>query len=707
MLDQSRVSSGYDVEILVGERQLSYVLLTLVDAGVIPMRLELSGGAGVDIFGPVVDRTYSPHPDAPGLNTIFADHEPFAVELLFDHPSGADARVHFVVGLVEGDLLVRLTPEFAHDDAGFLSTARLGIEVLDVVSPSLSDTDPGSTLYRPDVLARIKATVDRSVDLGGASAFKRVHDMVVRKLPGDGEHPAAYALYVNLRLRDGPEEDAFRPARGEATAGLNFLPAGSDLAMATRAGLLADLASDAWHRFAEVDQDGNVTHPWHKSPYNKRSKKIGRIVGVSAGPGIAQNSLKIDVEVEYEINNFPDPNGHLVLTLTPGVGPHGAFRWNIDADFHASLAWELIGLVTLMGLFALGGGLLGLGVGAAISTGVIGGMLGLGIGHGVLDLLYSGRVEDKVDAGLPDVVSGRVLVMRRRWDPFYSTFHQVGMRPDGTLINDQGLALWGRAVVDREIELVPGAVIRDKRALAPNPPTHLRYRIRDALAHAAEFRQVAPGTDRRDDFEWSADQPEPDLVDLAIAAAVARTGDRRLVRDLAYHAKRVDLRQGQVHSILAVSDREVRETRNRLVAEFEEAARAEIESSEGATIRAEVMQEFAARAITPTPEEFEERVAEVIAARAGLRVEEYRDGRLESDIEIALEPILRLSLAPEYFAALQKQGLLHLEDLVLVTMRAPGRAGFLYYRDYPDGDPRDNLLSRPRYRETENGIELL
>jgi hypothetical protein len=31
----------------------------------------------------------------------------------------------------------------------------------------------------------------------------------------------------------------------------------------------------------------------------------------------------------------------------------------------------------------------------------------------------------------------------------------------------------------------------------------------------------------------------------------------------------------------------------------------------------------------------------------------------------------------------------------------------MYYRDRPDGDPRDNLLSRPRYRDTENGIELL
>jgi hypothetical protein len=705
MLDQSRVTSGYDVEIVIGERHLSYILLTLVDAGVIPTRLETSGGVSLQIFGPIVDRTYPPHADAPDLNTILADPAPFAVEILFGHTSGADVRVHFAVGLVEGDFFVRLTPEITHDDVGFLSGAMLGIEVVDVESPQLTDTDPASVLYRPDVLAKLKAAVDRTVDLGGASAFKRVHDLAVRKLPADDDHAAAYTLYLNLRLRNGPDEDAFLPARGDASAGLNFLPAASDVAMATRPGLYGDLAADAWHRFAEVDDDGNVSHPWHKSPYNKRSQKVGSIVDVSVGPGITPNTLRIDVEVEYEINNFPDPNGHLVLTFTPGVGSHGAFRWNIDADFHASLAWELIGLVTLMGIFALGGGLAGLGVGAAISTGVIGGMLGDAIAHGVLDFLFSERVEEKVDAGLPDVVSGRVALRRRRWDPFYTTFHQVGMRPDGALINGQGLALWGRAVVDREIELVPSAVIRDKRAAAPNPPTHLRYRIWDASMYADEFTQLAPGTDRRD-FEWDAGQPEPDLVDLAIADAVVRMGERRLVRDLAYHAKRIDLDQGQVHTILTISDREVRETTNRLVAAFEDATRAEIETNEGAAIRADLTQEFAAEGIIPTSEEFETRVAEVIAERAAPLVDDYRDTRLGGDVEVALEPLLRLSLAPEYYGALQKQGILHLEDLVLVTMRAPEHVGFMYYRDRPDGNPRDNLLSRPRYRETEHGIEL-
>lgn len=700
MLDQSRVTSGYDVEILVGERHLSYILLTLVDAGSIPTRVW-----DVPVSGPKVDRAYDPHLEADLLDIRLADHDPFGVEILFDHPSGADVRVHFLAG-IEGDLFVRLSPRTKHDDDGFLSGAEAVVEVVDLVSPGLTDTDPTSKFYRPKVLATLKAKVDRTIDLGGVAAFRRVHDLVVRKLPAEGDHAAAYGLYLNLRLRNGPEENAFVPARGNATAGLNFLPADSDQAMATRPGLYSDLAADAWHRFAVIDESGNVSHPWHKDPYDKGSKKLGSIVGVSVGPGLAPNSLRIDIEVEYTIEYFPDPNGHLVLRLTPSEGPQGAFRWHIDADFHASLGWELIGLVAFMGLFAIGGGIFGLGLGAAISAGVIGGMLGDALTHGLLNYLYAGQAEAEMDAGLPDVVSGSVAVQRRRWDPFYTTIHQVGMRPDGALINEAGLALWGRALVDRKIEVVPHVVIRDKRATGPNPPTHLRYRVSDAPAHGEELKQVAPGT-VRGEFDWTADQPEPDLVDVSVDTLAARLAQGGLLGDIAYHAKRIDLRQGQVHAILGISDREVRETTSRVLWAFERARRIEIRANEGDAIRAEVAQEFGSAGEMPTQEEFEKRVSEVIAARAAPLVDEYRKTRLAGDVEVALKPLFRLSMAPEYFAALQKLGVLHLEGLELITMRAPGHAGFMYYRDHPDGDLRDNLLSRPRYRETDLGPELL
>src|SRR5262249_37298766 len=92
MLDQSLVRSGFDAEILLAERQFTYLLIGLLDAGLIPPQLT-AGPATLELLAPKeVDRTYPPNPDAP-FKAITDDRVPLEVEILFDHPSGADLRV--------------------------------------------------------------------------------------------------------------------------------------------------------------------------------------------------------------------------------------------------------------------------------------------------------------------------------------------------------------------------------------------------------------------------------------------------------------------------------------------------------------------------------------------------------------------------------------------------------------------------------------
>ena len=43
MIDQSKVKSGFDVEALLGEKYLTTILLTALDAGVIPFLRPLAG----------------------------------------------------------------------------------------------------------------------------------------------------------------------------------------------------------------------------------------------------------------------------------------------------------------------------------------------------------------------------------------------------------------------------------------------------------------------------------------------------------------------------------------------------------------------------------------------------------------------------------------------------------------------------------------
>src|SRR6185369_225265 len=118
--------------------------------------------------------------------------------------------------------------------------------------------------------------------------------------------------------------------------------------------------------------------------------------------------------VEYEIDDFFDPDAHLVISLTPVTNDQGILVWSIDADFHASLLLEVIGFLVIASVFTGIGGIIGLGLGAAIAAGLVTGSLVDAAGHAIVDEVYSGRVEKKVDAGLPDVVSGRVEVAQRR-----------------------------------------------------------------------------------------------------------------------------------------------------------------------------------------------------------------------------------------------------------------------------------------------------
>lgn len=707
MLDQGLVRSGFDAEILLGERQFSYLLLALVDAGLVPTQLQV-GPALLGLLGPEqIDRTYPPNPDAP-FGGVSDTRHPFDVEILFGHSSGADLRIHPVLSLdglgVEADMFVALTLTTQPDELGMLASALLHVEVRDIDSPILPFVESQFGVDKATILAEVKARVDRDIDLGGFGDFKRLQSLAVRKLEATDDHSRAYGIYVNLRLQQGPEPMSLKPERGNVDEAVNFLPEGSDSAMASRKGLFGDMAKDAFERLAEIDAEGHVSHPWHKSIHNPKSEVIGKIKGVSVGPGFGpqgqpQNTLRIDVHVEYEIDNFFDPDGHLVINLTPSTNDQGIMVWSIDADFHASLLLEVIGFLVLASIFTGVGGLVGLSLGAAIAAGLVTGSLVDGLGHFIVDELYSGRVEKKVDAGLPDVISGRVEVGQRRWDPLYTTHHQIAMRPDGALVNGDGVALWGRAVIDKRIVPVAHVVIRDKFPLPPTPPTHLRYRVFDVDQFGADFSAIAPGTDRRDIAQHDPVN-EPTLFQLDIAQIKSRMDEGRIVPDVACIAKYVDIRQNQVHSILTISHREFNEQRNGMIFTFEAETRPAIEAEQGEQIRQEVIAEFEAEGHTPTEEEIVARVQARIDAILAERTDAFAGSvQFKRLLDQALRPLLKLDMPPENFAALQKQAILHLLDLEVITMRS----GLRYYRDHPDFFKPDNLMSLPRYRETPAG----
>ncbi len=719
MLDQDRVQSGFDLEAMIGERALTYVLVALTEAGVIPSTLSIeSPPLDIRIREPTkLERLYEPDPSIVlPLQSSLA----FGVEILFEHPLGADLKVTLVVDyenrddgtgavLVPLDLFVRLPFKLEAK-----LEAKLDVELVDIDTPVFGVLENEFGVTKQMIFAILKGQVDRTLDLGGLGAFKRLQDMALQKMPADGDHPAAIGLFINVFLRNGPEEDAFLPNRGDVEQALNFLPAGSDSAFATR-DVYADMAKDAFNRKAEKRKDGpGFDHPLHKSPSNPDSKVIGTLDGIlvvptSELPGLPvfPNSLQIIASGELDaLGESFDPDFTLTITLTPHTADDGTLEWKVDTNVSVDTLFEFLPFLVFAALTIV------FGVGGLIASGILAGLLaGIDVAAGLIaSAVLSGKVEDKVDAAMLDVMPDRLAIVRRRWDPFFTTLHQVVTKPQGVVINGDGIALWGTVAVGRDARPVTDVVVRDERYGTDGKPSHLNYRIRDAAAHLTEFSAIAPGTDRR---PFTPPDPVADqtLYELSIEDILARTDEKRIQSNIPYLATKIHLDQGGIGNILAISERERNEVRSRLINTFRDAKYGEILADQGDDLRQEVLDEFAAAGETPTDEE----IQAALDAKINTQIEEpqqaFEENELPGQVQDAVSEILSFDLAPEHFAALEKQGIISLSDLMvdgglagtdfqIVTLHHGDHAGLVYYRDFPRfGDPpTDNLLSLPHYR---------
>lgn len=90
---------------------------------------------------------------------------------------------------------------------------------------------------------------------------------------------------------------------------------------------------------------------------------------------------------------------------------------------------------------------------------VFAGEIGVGI---YLEERFEDKVSKRADATLTDVIMDRLKIKRRRWDPFYTTIHEVVTKPSLVGFNDKGFLLAGTAFVGRETVPIDSVVIRDE-----------------------------------------------------------------------------------------------------------------------------------------------------------------------------------------------------------------------------------------------------
>jgi hypothetical protein len=713
MFDRSLVTSGFDTETLVSEDYLTYLLLAQVEAGRLLLRFDTTNpesGLPVHVqVHPPTDyvRRYDPHPDAPPLPA--AQVGSLTLRLL---PEEEDAFLFLLAWVTVEDegsgRTVGPVPAGMFVNIELAATARDGLERDHELRPSLVSLDQTTAAaltaagVDPEAVeVEIRRQLDRPIPLGVAQGQK-VQRIRMRKFVS--EEQRTLGVYVDLALRSAPESGSYLEPRGDVEDAQDFRPPGAALAFASSPGLFALLGPDAKFRQAEPTESGDgFRYPLRENPLDRESDEIGRIKGISVGPElvglppIATGRLVIDVHGEYT-DALGDPDFHLELLFRPQRDEDGLVSWDLDVDVDLGLLATLLLVAAGIGLTLLFAPGLALG-----STLVVGTIVGLAVLKGLIaEPLAAKLVEDHLDeeseASVLDALPFRLPAALRRWDPLYVTQHQIaGLLDEEVAVDQVGIAFQAaRLALDKEPVPVDHVVVRDEGRTAGSVDS-LRYRVSDFNRHSADFDAVAPGTDR---MAYSRTDPDgdPSLVSLTNGQMADRIAARKLLAPITYTAERIHLVEGQIDALLVLSRREREEQRQAIIDEFRRELFALIAGLFGERIRADVIADLTEElGRPPTEAEITEEFNARINSLIDLLIPGFEEQVLPGLLEDAITRTLRFDLAPEELIEQQLAGVLILDGKEIIVRHNQDGTTTPYYRDHPDADPRDNLLSLPHY----------
>lgn len=383
MIDQSKVTSGFDVEFLMSEKFIHYFLLCSFETGSIPWWSESSG---IDENGNPFHRAtithppsellqrrlYPVHPDFEGnehpfqeiVSTVYSrQDDEFNVTILPDNAAGTDILLRAFPSVIDllqqppvvlaenflpADLHISFDVVFDTRQDGLLSNIGVQLELLDVSGP-LIDTAVALGASKAKILEGMKEQIDRRVPfaISGGGSLQRLE---TRKFLDDENRPNAIGVYINLALQSGPEPTSLLPDRGDVSLAQNFLNPDAKMAFALPPETYEKLGDD--FKFKMAVPKPNEPGEFH-FPLMDGDDQVGIIKGISVQPEIAidenhtptfTNVLVIDIHGEYAIDNFFDPDFHMKIRLIPTIKENGVFDFDIDFDLSLSLAAHLVAI---------------------------------------------------------------------------------------------------------------------------------------------------------------------------------------------------------------------------------------------------------------------------------------------------------------------------------------------------------------------------
>jgi hypothetical protein len=546
----------------------------------------------------------------------------------------------------------------------------------------------------------LRNELDRDLPLGIAQG-QQVQQIRMRKF-FDGDI-GTLGIYVDLALHSGPGENEFLAPRGNVELAKCFRDPMKMIAFATSPGLFALLGPDAKFRRAELSPGSSeYRYPFREDMSDKSSKELGTI-----------DSISVDPKLSFDTHNIPFEELHIKMEGTytdsePNFGFTAHLYFNPKRNTDGIVEWESrldidFGLLATL-LFVIGGLLVlfvplaPVGIGFWLMVGTIVSLVGEQIAEQIVSKQTAEKVDEESQASVLDSLPFRLPAAVRRWDPFYETQHQIVAKLDEPMvIDDLGMAFIAEHVVlDKQpvvrLDIAPYDELRENGEIVG-----IRYEVPDFVQVASSTKPDAkgPGVDR---MEFEPSDPVSKLVTLTLEQIEERKARKRLLAPIVLDARRINMFHGQIERLLCTTWRIRTQQRDRLIQEFQERTRADIEANELPAIKQKATADLTAKlGRPPTEEELDKEVELRVQSKIEERQKDYEDGDLRDDLHPALAPLLHFDLAPEELISLQEHGAFSLEGKEIIVRENRDGSHTPYYRDHPDRDPRDNLLSLPHY----------
>ncbi|MCF6225787.1 MAG: hypothetical protein L3J22_05715 [Xanthomonadales bacterium] len=725
MIDQSRVTSGYNFECLFAATYFEHIFMSAIDTGDIPTRMtvplgSLPGAVQIDLqtFTPL--RDYVPNPSAvttvanpasfritnmqdgdPLVPGIALEHVLLTLAITLDVSDPTTGSVILPNGQATVDVLVSLLRDFEALEGSVVlahTNVRLGLQMVSVAGPLVTTlTDAPYGLTQAQILAALAGLLPSSLpfDITGRDGPLRSIDM--RFLPGNGTHQDAVGIYANLLLRL-PTYESRRPVYGSDSGasidGQNFLPLGQDYAVAMSPRLFSgsgNLNSIGRHFQELIDEirDTGKTEvfgtdvPVNLSMLNKRFK-ILYVKMFSRADGL-RLSIRCRYNAKLLISSL-DPAGTIQIDFRPEWDDDGMLHWGSSIGISTSgLARlfndEFTGITFLLNRF--------------------------------ISVLY--RQEYASDPGFAtamDLLATTVTVARKRWDPFYTSLHQIRVNIVEVQSNRGGLSLCGTVQgLGRKRFPVDDLVIRDKTRDPDGTLTGLRYVVPGLGTLSVDLLNTFIATDR---LQLTPVVPVPDypdtnssLITISIEDIQARLNQNGLPPPVVYRLLRVqpfeqrleDHSESTLVRLMGISLRERDRINDAIWDERYAAVRQSILDNREDEIREDATNSLPGDAEADEID-LEFRIRLNAATNIGTRFWFGTEAGVAST-RAAFDALMRLEMHPHEWGLLQEMGVLEVQGYRLIS-----RQGRFYYRDDPRWQREEPSEEEPDNSLIDNLAEL-